>query len=50
MLGGTLRISQVGVPEPEAVRLGYLIPELLLPVVIAVAHAVTSRDASHAAA
>jgi hypothetical protein len=50
MLGGTLRISQVGVPEPEAVRLGYLIPELLLPVVIAVAHAVTSRHASHAAA
>jgi hypothetical protein len=36
-------------PPPSAVWLGYLIPELLLPVVIAVAHAATHRHASRAA-
>lgn len=37
-LGRVLSISQVGLPEPAAVWLGYLIPELVIPVVIAVAH------------
>lgn len=37
-LGRLLSISQVGLPQPAAVWLGYLIPELLLPVVIAVSH------------
>jgi hypothetical protein len=49
-LGRLVSISQVGLPAPAAVWLGYLIPELLLPVVIAVAHAATNRNASQAAA
>ena len=48
-VGRLVSISQVGLPEPAAVWLGYLIPELLLPVVIAVAHTVTNRNASRAA-
>lgn len=47
-VGRLVSISQVGLPEPAAVWLGYLIPELLLPVVIAVAHTVTDRNASKA--
>jgi hypothetical protein len=31
-------ISKVGIPTPRAVWLGYLVPELLLPIVIATAH------------
>ena len=49
-LGRLVSISQVGLPEPAAVWLGYLIPELLLPVVMAVAHMSTNRNASRAAA
>jgi len=49
-IGRLVSISQVGLPEPAAVWLGYLIPELLLPVVIAVAHLATSRHASQGAA
>ena len=40
-LGGTgrlLSIGIVGLPQPSAVWLGYLIPELLLPIVMALAH------------
>ena len=37
-LGRLLSISQVGLPQPAAVWLGYLLPELLLPFVIAGAH------------
>jgi hypothetical protein len=37
-IGRLVSISQVGLPEPAAVWLGYLIPELLLPVVIVFAH------------
>ena len=36
-VGRLVSISRVGLPKPAAVWLGYLIPELLLPVVIAVA-------------
>ena len=36
--GRLLSISKVGLPEPRAVWLGYLIPELLIPVVIVIAH------------
>ena len=46
LLAGTGRlvsISLVGLPEPAALWLGYLIPELLLPVIIAVAHTATRR-------
>jgi len=45
-VGRLVSMSQVGLPEPAAVWLGYLIPELLLPVVIAVAHNATNRNAS----
>ena len=37
-------ISQVGLPQPAVVWLGYLIPELLLPFVIAVAHNASRRN------
>ncbi len=36
--GRLLSMSQVGLPEPQALWLGYLVPELLLPWVLAVAH------------
>jgi hypothetical protein len=42
--GRLVSISQVGLPEPAAVWLAYLIPELLLPVVIALAHTVAHRS------
>jgi hypothetical protein len=45
-IGRLVSISQVGIPEPTVVWLGYLIPELLLPLVIAVAHRATSRHAA----
>jgi hypothetical protein len=48
-VGRLVSISQVGLPEPAAVWLGYLIPELLVPLVIAVAHMATNRKASQAA-
>ena len=37
-LGRLLSISKVGLPKPAAVWLGYLVPELVLPFVIAAAH------------
>ena len=37
-IGRLVSISKVGLPEPRAVWLGYLIPELLLPFVLAGAH------------
>ncbi len=37
-VGRLVSIRKVGLPKPQAVWLGYLIPELLLPMVIAVAH------------
>jgi hypothetical protein len=49
-IGRLVSISQIGLPEPAAVWLGYLTPELLLPVVIAVAHTATNRHATKAAA
>ena len=45
-IGRLVSISQVGLPEPAAVWLGYLVPELLLPVVIALAHRATNRSSS----
>lgn len=38
-VGRLVSISKVGLPEPAAVWLGYLIPELLLPIIV-VAHRV----------
>jgi cytochrome c oxidase assembly factor CtaG len=43
-MGRLASISQVGLPEPAAAWLGYLIPELVLPVVIAVAHMATGSS------
>ncbi len=37
-VGRLVSIAKVGLPKPAAVWLGYLIPELLLPLVIVVAH------------
>lgn len=37
-IGRLVSIVKVGLPKPTAVWLGYLIPELLLPVIIAIAH------------
>ncbi|HWP13518.1 MAG TPA: DUF4345 family protein [Ramlibacter sp.] len=45
-IGRLVSISQVGLPQPAALWLGYLIPELLLPFVITVAHMATRRNAS----
>jgi hypothetical protein len=42
-VGRLVSISQVGLPEPAAVWLGYLIPELLLPYVVIAAQAMTKR-------
>jgi len=41
--GRLVSISQVGVPEPAALWLGYLVPELLVPWIMIVAHTVTRR-------
>jgi hypothetical protein len=49
-IGRLVSISQVGLPEPAAVWLGYLIPELVLPGVIAVAHGMAQRPGLRAAA
>jgi uncharacterized protein DUF4345 len=37
-VGRLISIGKVGLPKPTGVWLGYLIPELVLPIVIAVAH------------
>ena len=37
-IGRLVSISKVGLPKPTGVWLGYLIPELVLPFVIVVAH------------
>ena len=49
-IGRLVSISQVGLPQPAAVWLGYLVPELLLPFVLAAAHAATMRRKSALAA
>jgi hypothetical protein len=49
-IGRLVSISRVGLPEPHAVWLGYLIPELVLPFVIVAAHYASMRGASAAAA
>lgn len=42
--GRVLSITQVGLPEPASVWLAYLIPELVLPIVMALAHARTASS------
>jgi Domain of unknown function (DUF4345) len=41
--GRLVSISKVGLPEPNAVWLGYLIPELLVPLIMTVAQIITNR-------
>lgn len=48
-IGRLVSMSQVGLPQPAAVWLGYLIVELLFPVVIAVAHKASGRHRSQPA-
>ncbi len=38
-VGRLVSIAKVGLPKPAAVWIGYLVPELVLPVVLAFAHA-----------
>ena len=45
-IGRLLSMSKVGLPEPTGLWLGYLIPELVFPVVIVVAHWATQRRAT----
>jgi len=40
-VGRLVSIRRVGMPKPAAVWLGYLVPELVLPFVIALAHYAT---------
>ena len=42
--GRLLSISKVGLPEPHVVWIGYLVPELVFPFVIALSHWVTHRQ------
>jgi uncharacterized protein DUF4345 len=42
-IGRLVSMSKVGLPEPAALWLGYLIPELVLPWVAGVAQVVTGR-------
>src|SRR5689334_24912088 len=37
-IGRLISIRKVGLPEPAALWLGYLVPELILPFIIALAH------------
>lgn len=46
--GRLLSISQVGLPQPSAVWLGYLVPELLLPWIMVVAQIVTNKNSAAA--
>lgn len=45
-IGRLISISQVGLPEPAAVWLGYLVPELLLPVVMAWSHSRSTHSSA----
>jgi hypothetical protein len=42
-VGRLVSISQVGVPEPTALWLAYLVPELLVPFVMSAAHVISKR-------
>lgn len=43
-LGRLLPISKVGLPEPYALWIGYLLPELLFPFIVIAAQIVTRRQ------
>jgi hypothetical protein len=43
-VGRLISMSKVGLPEPSSVWLGYLIPELVFPFIIAAAHWASHRS------
>lgn len=45
-IGRLISISRVGLPEPSTLWLGYLIPELILPVILVLAHRASQRKRS----
>ena len=45
-IGRLVSISRVGLPDPRAEWLAYLVPELLLPVLIVAAQTITNRRGS----
>ena len=45
-IGRLVSIARVGLPEPHAVWLGYLIPELVLPFVIAIGYWMATHASS----
>jgi len=49
-IGRLVSISQVGLPQPAAVWLGYLVPELLLPVIMVAAQLAATRQAARLSA
>ena len=47
-VGRLLSMSQVGLPQPAALWLAYVVPELLLPIVVVIAHRASPHgDLSH---
>lgn len=48
-LGRVLSITKVGLPEPHALWIGYLVPELVVPWVIIAAMVITNRHMTGAA-
>jgi hypothetical protein len=44
-VGRLVSMSQVGLPEPPAVWIGYLLPELVVPWIMAIAHTMARRTA-----
>ena len=44
-VGRLVSMSQVGLPEPAAVWIGYLLPELVVPWIIVIAHTMARRTA-----
>lgn len=42
-MGRLISIATVGLPEPAGLWIGYLVPELLLPVVLVISQGITNR-------
>lgn len=42
-IGRVISIAKVGLPEPSAVWIGYLVPELVIPWIIIAAQVITNR-------
>lgn len=45
-VGRLVSMTQVGLPEPHAVWIGYLLPELVVPWIIVIAHALARRHSA----